>query len=54
MTEKMVNEYIDSMNDDLFDEVTDMLENHTCAEVAKKYDLPIEVVDAMSWYWVED
>lgn len=54
MTEKMIDKYIHEMNRDLFDEVIDMLEEHSVKETTEKYNIPVEVAETLSWYWAID
>ena len=36
------------------DEVLEMLETHSDAEVAEHFGLTLEEVEQLGWFWVED
>ena len=54
MTDEMINKYISKMDQALYDAVLEMLENHPDVEVAKHFNIPVEVAEDLAWYWVED
>ena len=56
MTYEQIQEYIEEMDSELFDKVTDAIEEHKfhLEKVAEKFDIPFEVIEDLSWLFVED
>ena len=52
----MIDRIIEKLDEEIFRAIIDATEDITAdyEMIAKKFDVPVEVVEELSWFWVTD